>query len=407
MNPAVSEKPASTLREMASEAMKQFADRFGRPARWVVAAPGRVNLIGEHTDYNGGFVLPMAIERYVVIAADHPRGGGPADLRRVTLQTTMSDAHAVFDLNASLTRGQPAWSNYIRGPLSGCLSRGLDPGGFDALIHSNIPVGGGCSSSAALEVAVTTLVECITGRQLDPMDKIRLCQTAEHTFAGVPCGIMDMAISQLGRADDLLLLDCRSNEYEYVPLTEPRVTILVANTNVKHELSDGGYAKRRAECFAAAAVLGVPDLRSASMPQLIAARNKMDPIVFRRAHHVIGEIQRTLDAVAALKRGDWRSVGELMYASHASLRDDFEVSCIELDTMVEFAAAIGPAGGVVGSRMTGGGYGGCTVSLVATESVASIAAALHDGYLKKTGLSPAIFTSRPAAGAHVIDSQHL
>jgi galactokinase len=234
------------------------------------------------------------------------------------------------------------------------------------------------------------------------VEKALLCQKAEHDFAGVPCGIMDQFISVMGREGHLLLLDCRSRKTELVPMRDPSVELLIANTNVKHELGSGQYARRRAQCEAAAKILGVPSLRDASLAALEQSKSKMDGEVFRRARHVIGEIGRTVEAADAIRASDWRRAGELMYASHNSLRDDYEVSCAELDALVEIAGSIGLPGGVYGCRMTGGGFGGCAVALVKSDSVAAITRQLAGGYKKKTGLDATIFGSHPAAGTTIL-----
>ncbi len=243
--------------------------------------------------------------------------------------------------------------------------RGLEVPPFEAVIQSTVPLGGGLSSSAALEVATATLIEAMLGKPLVPVQKARLCQEAEHKFAGVPCGIMDQFSSALCIADHLMLLDCRSQEVKLVPFTAPDISVLITNSNVKHELTGGEYAQRRVQCEAAAKTLGVTTLREANMPQLEAARERLGDVNFRRARHVVSEIERTVKAADAFSAGRWGEVGQLMYASHDSLRDDYEVSCPELDLLVVLAKELGPDGGVIGSRMTGGGFGGCTVSLVA------------------------------------------
>jgi galactokinase len=290
----------------------------------------------------------------------------------------------------------------VAGALAGCIERGLRPAGFQAVIESSVPVGGGLSSSAALEVATATLVEAMTGATLEPVEKALLCQKAEHEFAGVPCGIMDQFASVLCRADHLMLLDCRSRHIEHIPLQDAAITVLIINTNVKHELSGGEYAERRGQCESAARKLGVTTLRDARFPQLQARREHLEPVEFKRARHAISEMGRTVAAAAAVKGGNWPDVGKLMYASHDSLKEDYEVSCSELDLLVELARELGPAGGVIGSRMTGGGFGGCTVSLVETARVEAIAKQLATGYRAKTGIDPTVLTSRPARGAHVI-----
>lgn len=374
-----------------------FAKYYGRPPRWIAAAPGRVNVIGEHTDYNDGFVLPMAIERYTVLAADRPDSGSS----EIQWRCAKFNESATFAAAGTLQKGEPKWANYIKGVFAGFRKRGVETGPLRVLMNSTVPLGGGLSSSAALEVGTATLIEAVTGKTIDPVEKALLGQQAEHEFAGVPCGIMDQFISALGKEGHLLLLDCRTRKTELVPLADPGIAILIANTNVKHELTGGEYAQRRQQCEEAARLLGVPSLRDASNRLLEDAQAKLSPVVFQRARHVIGEIERTVLAAQAIRRGDWPTAGQHMYASHNSLRDDYEVSCKELDIMVEIARKIGPSGGVIGSRMTGGGFGGCTVSLVQAKDVHSIATKMAAEYEKQTGIKPTLFVSRPAPGAQI------
>jgi galactokinase len=387
----------ASLDQTVAEASKRFQQRYGRVPRWVVAAPGRVNIIGEHIDYNDGFVLPMAIERYCVIAAGD---GGPAG--HATVYSTAADDEVAISLVNPPRRPAGHWSNYVAGVIAGCLAREMSPAAFQAVIHSGVPYGGGLSSSASLEVATATLVEAMTGTQLSPVDKALLCQRAEHEYAGVPCGIMDQFASVMCRPDHLMLLDCRSRAIEQIPLVDPGITVLIINTNVKHELSGGEYAERRGQCESAAGKLRVRSLRDATLAQLEARRGDLDPVEFRRARHAISEIDRTAKAAAAIRAGDWPEVGRLMYGSHDSLRDDYEVSCPELDLLVDLAREIGPGAGVIGSRMTGGGFGGCTVSLVQTARVEDVAERIASRYEKQTGIAPTVLTSRPARGAHVV-----
>jgi galactokinase len=386
------------LQKLAAETAQRFIKSYGRPPRWIVAAPGRVNVIGEHTDYNDGFVLPMAIEHYAVLAADRP-----ADVRNVIQIHGSSDVEPVsVDLSVPIQPATPKWGNYLRGVIAGCLERGLNPGGLDVFLHSTVPIGGGLSSSAALEVATATLMEAVTGKKIEPVAKALLCQKAEHDFAGMPCGIMDQFISVMGRQNHLLLLDCRSHKTELVPMSDAAVSLMIINTNVRHELTGGEYAERRRQCEMAAKLLGVPALRDATPELLERAQTKMDEVVFRRARHVIGENERTVHAAAGVRASNWPAVGQLMYASHASLRDDYEVSCKELDDIVEIAENIGFKGGIYGCRMTGGGFGGCAVALVKTELVESLSRQFAEEYKIKSGIEATIFVSRPAAGATVI-----
>ncbi len=387
------------LAQLANQTVTEFIKLYGRDPRWVVAAPGRVNLIGEHTDYNDGYVFPMAIERYTVIAA------APAlkDANRVQLCSTSIAQHFTVDLGKPLMPFQRGtWVNYPTGVIAGFIARGLKPTGFDALVNSTVPLGGGLSSSAALEVATATLLEIVTGTKLDPVEKALLCQKAEHEYAGMPCGIMDQFISVMGKENHVMLLDCRSRTPELVPMTDPSVRVLIINTNVKHELTGSEYPTRRKQCETAAQMLGLPSLRDATIELLEKAKDKLDTVVYQRARHVIGEIDRTVRAAAAVRASNWAEMGRLMYASHYSLRDDYEVSCAELDVVVEIAKEIGVNGGVYGCRMTGGGFGGCCVALVQADKVEAISTAIAVGYKQTTGIDPTLFVSRPAAGAMVL-----
>jgi galactokinase len=401
LNPPFSFEVTMTLKELSSQVAAEFQKTYGRAPRWIAVAPGRVNVIGEHTDYNNGFVLPMAIERYAAMAADRSASGRDAIQIR---DASEGVEPAMIDLATPVAPGMPKWSNYARGVVAGYLARGITPGGLDVLLHSTVPLGGGLSSSAALEVSTATLIEAVSGKKIDPVEKALLCQKAEHEFAGVPCGIMDQFISVLGRENHLLLLDCRSRHTELVPMNDPSVALLVVNTNVKHELGTGEYAKRRAQCEAAATILGVPSLRDATPEALAEAQGNMDGVVYRRARHVIGENERTVHAAEGVRASNWPTVGQLMYASHRSLRDDYEVSCAELDAVVEIAEGVGISGGVYGCRMTGGGFGGCAVALVDANALAGISKKISTDYKDKTGIGATIFSSRPAAGAAAIKS---
>jgi len=388
-----------TLNDLGTFVTDQFTKRYGHPPQWIAAAPGRVNVIGEHTDYNDGYVLPMAIDKYTVMAAAPSARSG----RVIQLQSTAEGTPVDIDLNQPLKPAKKGtWFNYPLGVIAGFVTRGSKIPGFDALVHSTVPLGGGLSSSAALEVSTATALEAITGKKLDPVEKALLCQKAEHEYAGMPCGIMDQFISVMGKKDHLLLLDCRTRQTDLVPMVDPSVQLLITNTNVKHELTGGEYAQRRAQCEQAAKALGVASLRDAEATALERARGKMDEVVYRRARHVISEIERTLHAAEGVRASNWPTVGQLMYASHASLRDDYEVSCPELDTLVDIAQSIGLGGGVYGCRMTGGGFGGCTVALVQSDKVKSVSDRLASEYENKTRIKPTLFVSRPAPGATLL-----
>jgi galactokinase len=390
----------ASLERLVEHTERQFQRRFHRAPRWLAAAPGRVNLIGEHTDYNDGFVLPMAIERYVVVAVDVSRKS--TNGYGAHLYTAALDKSELVSFESPDVAQMAPWARYVYGVMVGCRERGMQFGPLDVAIQSNVPLGGGLSSSAALEVATATSLEAVTGQSLNHAEKALLCQKAEHQYAGVPCGIMDQFTSVMGRADHLMLLDCRTTEVKMVPLADPAITVLIVNSNVKHELTGGEYAQRRRQCESAAQAMGVASLRDASLQLLERSRPALDPLLYRRARHVISENDRTTRTADAIEAGDWRKVGELMYASHDSLRVDYEVSCRELDLLVDLAREVGESGGVIGSRMTGGGFGGCTVTLVRREKVETAARLIAEGYQEKTGVQPTVFTSRPARGAHIV-----
>jgi len=376
-----------------------FRERFGRPPILAAAAPGRVNLIGEHVDYCGGFVLPMAIEREtVIVAAPRPVAGGEP-VARVHSTAFQETVELPLVSAGGPNPETPRWSRYVAGVIVGFLNRGATIPSFDAVVDSTVPLGGGLSSSASLEVAMATLLSELADHAISPLDLVLLCQRAEHDFAGVPCGVMDQCASALCTRDHLLLLDCRSLDAVQVPFTRPDLLVLVINSNERHALDDGEYAARRADCERAAAILGVASLREATLVQVEASRGALGEIGFRRARHVVTEIARTQAAATALKDGHWEALGERMAESHRSLRDDFEVSCPELDLLVELAAS---EPGVIGTRMTGGGFGGCTVTLVEAARAEAVMAAVSRGYQLKTGRDATMFTTRPAAGARLV-----
>ncbi len=384
-----------TVSDLALRAKKELASNFKVESTLVALAPGRVNLIGEHIDYCDGFVLPLAIERYVGIAAR------PNDSQTARISTT-GEATIEIDLSKAQEIADPKWSNYLRGVMRGFQDLEYKLPGFDASIISSVPLGAGLSSSAALECAFATLLEGLVDTVLPMADKALLAQKAEHDFAGVPCGIMDQFASAFGMKDQLILIDCRSSEPEMVPFSDPSLSIIVANTNVSHDLSDGGYSNRRKETEDGLALTGKESWRDVTMEDVYAAQEKMGDRIFRRSRHVVTEIARTAQAVEAFKSCDFSNIGSLMENSHRSLRDDFEVSCDELDLMVALAKEIGLEGGVLGARMTGGGFGGSTVTLCHSINAEAIARQMNDRYQAQTGIEPLLFVTRPAAGAHLV-----
>ncbi len=383
-------EPLSNLRDEAAAKLKLH---FDHDQPLSAAAPGRVNLIGEHIDYCDGFVLPLAIERYIVVAAAL-NGRNEVRLR------SENQPEAVISLEEKMTLSEPKWANYIRGVIHGFQERGHTIPGFDACFVSNVPTGGGLSSSAALECAVATLLEALLDTTLPTKEKALLAQKAEHDFAGVPCGIMDQFASAFGQKDHLVLIDCQNGEPEMVPFNNPELEIIIANTCVSHDLSDGGYAARRKDTEDGLAAVNKQSWRDVTMAEVEAAKEAMGDRVYRRSRHVVSEIERTAVAAECFKTSDYANIGQLMKASHDSLRDDFEVSCPELDLMVSIAEEIGLEGGVLGSRMTGGGFGGSTVTLCRKDKARDIATIMHEKYQEKTSITPEIFSTRPAQGAH-------
>ncbi|GAB6021267.1 Galactokinase [Chamberlinius hualienensis] len=393
---------ASDVSELVRQALEEFGRRFGGDNAGVkaVAAPGRVNLIGEHTDYNGGFVLPMAIPLYTVIVA---RKNDTGTCRVCTLSSNADEPRLVefkvpWDEDKPLTPGLPKWANYVKGVIAffkGKLSS------FDAVIVSSVPLGGGLSSSASIEVAVHTMLEVLTDsftRQLT--EKALTCQKAEHKFALMPCGIMDQFISTMGVKNHALLIDCLSMESSLIPMTSNEVAVLITNSNVRHELTGSEYPSRRRHCEEAAKLLGADYLRHVTYQKLLDNKSKLDEVLFKRARHVISEIERTSEAAKALTNNDYTRFGKLMVESHNSLRDDYEVSCPELDELV--AAAL-KCDGVYGSRMTGGGFGGCTVTLLRKDVVEVVKKYIQETYSGK----PTFYVCTPVDGAKVVALESL
>ena len=386
----------SLFENLVADTKKEFKNQFNKEPKWLASAPGRVNLIGEHTDYNDGFVFPMAIERQTIIAAA-PLEKGPSKVYSVQSGET---AEIIIDgTSVTPTASDVKWSSYVQGVVACCFEAGLKPSPFCAVINSNVPLGGGLSSSASLEVAVATLLEMICGKRLGEKQKPLVCQKAEHTYAHMPCGIMDQFTSALGQKGYLMLLDCRSQEPKMIPLTDEGVSVLIINSNRKHELTGSEYPERRAQCYEAAEVLGVSKLREADLIMLETARDNLTDKQYRRARHIISEDIRTQAMAESLIAGNWEHCGELMYQSHFSMCADFEITTPELDLLVSLARLIGVDGGVYGSRMTGGGFGGCTVSLVKTGKIESVSEFIRKNYLAVTGIEPTIFATRPAQGA--------
>jgi len=370
-----------------------FQDTFGEAAAILVQAPGRVNLIGEHTDYNDGLVLPCAIDYRTAIAARR-RGDGVVHV----VAADYGNAVDEFRLDAPIERlGQPMWANYVRGMVQDLVKLGLPMQGMDMVIAGDVPQGAGLSSSASLMVAIGTLFATLPGfDKLSPVDIALGAQRAENDFVGTKCGNMDQISSACGRQDHALMIDCRSLDVKPVPIPDG-AAIMIFHSHVERGLVDSEYNTRRAQCEAAARHFGVPALRDVD-PAMLAARGaELDPMTLRRARHVVTENDRVVAAAEALAAGDLARMGELMAASHASMRDDFEITVPLIDQLVEIVKdAIGDRGGV---RMTGGGFGGCVVALVPQDLVESARAAVERDYRGPKGQLSTIYVCRAAAGA--------
>jgi galactokinase len=379
--------------EAARTARAAFAERFGRPPQGLWAAPARVNLIGEHTDYNDGFVLPFAIGRHVTVAAARR---GDDLLRLVSLQKGTATLR-LGDLAGARPGTVDGWAAYAAGPLWLLAREGVQVGGLDLLLTSDVPVGSGLSSSAAVECATLLAARDLYGGPDEPARLARLAQRAENEVVGVPSGIMDQMASMACRAGHALLLDCRSLASDQVPLAldDAGLVLLVVDTRVSHALADGAYAERRRTCEQAAGILGVAALRDATEADLDAARDRLGELRYRRARHVVRENLRVHAVVDLLRRGRPDLIGDRLTASHASLRDDYQVSAAELDTAVEAALAAG----ALGARMTGAGFGGCALALAPAAAATAIADAVAAAFADHGLRPPDVFATRPTDGA--------
>ncbi len=372
---------------------KHLARYHAEPA--VFAAPGRVNLIGEHTDYAEGFVMPAAIN-FATLAGISPRKDG-----KIAVYSENYGEERVFEAASLPAKGSKHWSDYPMGVVSILAGEGHKIPGFSLSIWSDVPLGSGLSSSAAIEVATALAVLSLIGASYPPPVLARLCQRAENEFVGASCGIMDQFISANGKENHAMLLDCRDLSIQLAPIPS-NVALVIANTMVKHSVAGGDYPTRRAESEAACAVINshrghVPFLRDATLEDLDKWGNEMAPKSLLRARHVISENLRTVAASKALLKGDMKELGRLMAEAHRSYSKDFEGSCAEADTMVELANELP---GLIGARLTGGGFGGCTINLVEQSQAAAFADELGRRYAAKTGIQPQIHICHASGGAH-------
>ncbi|MEW6511427.1 MAG: galactokinase [Bacteroidota bacterium] len=384
-------EPRAAVEETAAAT---YRNRFGSPPSIVASAPGRVNLIGEHTDYNEGFVFPAAIDRSIAVAV------GPRNDGRLVMCSASMQGETAFALDRLFPSERRAWTDYLVGVAALLRERHGSLRPANICVHGVVPRGSGLSSSAALELATAFGLIAFNGIDIPPLDIITLCQRAEHEYAGVLCGIMDQFISCLGKRSHALMLDCRSLEYELVPIP-PGVVLLVCDTGVRRALASSAYNQRRSECAEGVRLFashrpGISALRDVTDDDLNAHASELTPVVLKRCRHVIHENARVVRSARALREGDLSEFGKLMYDSHLSLRDDYEVSCAELDAVVDICAE---AEGVFGARMTGAGFGGSAICLAREEAASEITARLLKEYPRTTGKSPSVYVCAVDDGA--------
>jgi galactokinase len=383
------------MSDLRDDVRSLFTQITGRAPDGLWSAPGRVNLIGEHTDYNEGFVLPFAIDRRTIVAA------GAREDAVIRVASTFSDDVVEIPLaGLDSARGSAGWADYPLGVAWALGRSGADLAavpGVDLVIDSNVPVGAGLSSSAAIECAVALALDDLWRLGLARPALARVGQLAENEFVGAPTGIMDQSASLLGETDAAVFLDCRTLASEVVPLgfAAAGLTLLVMDTGVSHSHATGGYGERRASCEAGAAALGVASLRDLTVDDLVRAKAELDDVTFRRVRHVVTENQRVLDVVATLRAEGAAGIGALLDASHTSMRDDFEISVPELDLAVETAREHG----ALGSRMTGGGFGGAAIALAPLDAVSRIQVAVDGAFAEHGFAVPEVYPVRPSAGA--------
>lgn len=363
-----------------------FEKKFNKKPH-LFKSPGRINLIGDHTDYNDGFVLPAAIDKGILMAISLN------GTNYCHIQSLDFEDEAEIDLTLPLKPTEKGWLNYIIGVIAQFQKEGLDIKGFDCVFGGNIPIGSGLSSSAALECVTVRALMDLNGYELPLIKQIKMAQKAEHEFAGVLCGIMDQFASVMGKANQAIRLDCRMLDFQYIPMELGDYTLILVDSKVKHNLGDSAYNKRQEECQTGLRIIqksfpSVKALRDVSLPMLMALRSDLDPVIFRRCHHVVSENQRVLDACKALENDNIHDLGQLMYLSHSSLSNDYQVSCEELDFLVE-QAKLHPE--ILGARMMGGGFGGCTINLLHKDFVEEFTTQVSESFSKKFSHFPGIY----------------
>lgn len=380
------------IHKLTHHVREKFRARFAEEPVMSMA-PGRINLIGEHVDYNDGFVFPAAIDRYVVAAV------GRNHTRVCQAVALDLNEHLEFSLDQFRPLHAGGWRNYVLGVVDQLQNRNLEVEGFNFVFSGNIPSGSGLSSSAALENSIVVALNALFDLGLQPREMIEVSQQAEHQFVGVKCGIMDQFASMFGRKDQFLLLDCRSLETEYFPANFEHHEILLINTNVHHNLSDSAYNDRRASCERVADILGKRALRDVAPEELEENKMKLATGDYQKAHFVIREIQRTQWTADALRKGDLHAVGELLYQSHQGLSEDYQVSCPELDFLVQHART---EKSILGARMMGGGFGGCTINLIEKGKAEAFLDTIRREYTRQFGVEFSEYSVQVADGARII-----
>ncbi len=385
------------MTELSQKIKAQFIQQF-KQEPLLIQSPGRVNLIGEHTDYNDGFVLPAAIQKVIVLAI------APNKLTKVRAFSADMNESVVLDLK-DLQKSDKHWANYIKGAISELQQRGHQPEGFDVVFGGDIPIGAGLSSSAALEGAVLVGMEQLFGFGLNRKQMAKIGQLTEHNHVGVNCGIMDQFINLHGEANKVLKLDCRSLEYELYPFERNDIRIVLCDSKVSHNLVDSEYNVRRRQCEEGVKILkayklGIKNLRDVDMDLLEAHKNEMDEVVYRRCKYVLEENERVHTACRDLENNDFEAFGQRMFASHNGLSEDYEVSCEELDALVDIAEG---QPGLLGARMMGGGFGGCTINLVEEQNVEAFTETIKKEYKTRTGKNTEIYITQINAGTQVLE----
>lgn len=373
--------------KVQEKVLQEFKKKFDSDPIWITKSPGRVNLIGEHTDYNDGFVLPMAIN-YGTWVALQPRKDSRVNIFALDMGESLD-----FDLN-NIKRGDNSWQEYITGVAWALKEEGHQLSGWEGVFSGDVPIGAGLSSSASLELALAQAFSLVSGIEWDPAQMALTCQKAENQWVGVSSGIMDQMISASGKENFALMIDCRSLETQQVPLPQ-ETRIVILDTSTRRGLVNSAYNERREQCETVAQYFGVKALRDITLAQLESEKDRLNELLYRRAKHVVSGNQRVMEAVEALTVGDAAALGELMNKSHISMRDDFEISREEMDQMVEIAQN---QPGCFGARMTGGGFGGCAVALVMEDQVNIFQENVSKLYQEKTGLDPKVYISYATDG---------